>query len=148
MKKMSTSNFAYKWGHNFELKLQPPSPIFAWSMRWPVWPDWEIYWTLGNFSKPLATINLPKSPTFLGNFFKVVKIYHFSNKIIFVQLLWTFGNFLMVTLFVTKFVLFMDYQKMLQIYVQVPSELSPEMDEDSMIWWVQYPDLLGSAGTA
>ena len=54
----------------------------------------------------------------------------------------------MVTLFVTKFVLFMDYQKMLQIYVQVPSELSPEMDEDSMIWWVQYPDLLGSAGTA
>ena len=29
-----------------------------------VWPDWAIYWTLGNFSKPLATINLPKSPTF------------------------------------------------------------------------------------
>ena len=27
-----------------------------------------IYWTYGNFSKPLATINLPKSPTFLGNF--------------------------------------------------------------------------------
>ena len=33
-----------------------------------VWPDWVIYWTLGNFSKPLATINLPKSPTFLSNF--------------------------------------------------------------------------------
>ena len=29
----------------------------------------QIYWTLGNFSKPLAAINLPKSPTFLGNFF-------------------------------------------------------------------------------
>ena len=39
----------------------------------PVWPDWAIYWTLGNFSKPLAIINLPKSPTFLGNFCKGVK---------------------------------------------------------------------------
>ena len=26
-----------------------------------VWPDWAIYWTLGNFSKLLETINLPKS---------------------------------------------------------------------------------------
>ena len=47
-----------------------------WRKR-PVWPDWAIFWTLGNFSKPLATINLPKSPTFLGNFCKGVKIYHF-----------------------------------------------------------------------
>ena len=38
-----------------------------------VWPDWTIYWTLGNFLKPLATINLPKSPIFLGNFCKGVK---------------------------------------------------------------------------
>ena len=30
--------------------------------------------------KPLATINLPKSLTFLGNFCKGVKIYHFSSK--------------------------------------------------------------------
>ena len=37
----------------------PPTPI-----PWPVWPDWAIYWTFGNFLKPLATINLPKSPTF------------------------------------------------------------------------------------
>ena len=44
-----------------------------------VWPDWAIYWTLGYFLKPLATINLPKSPTFLGNFCKGVKIYHFSS---------------------------------------------------------------------
>ena len=34
----------------------------------PVWPDWAIYLTLGKFLKPLATINLPKSPTFLGQF--------------------------------------------------------------------------------
>ena len=24
---------------------------------YPVWPGWAIYWTLGNFLKPLATIN-------------------------------------------------------------------------------------------
>ena len=54
--------------------------------RWglsSVWPDWAIYWTLGKFSKPLATINLPKSPTFLGNFCKGVKIFDFSSEIIF-----------------------------------------------------------------
>ena len=32
---------------------------------------------LGNFLKSLATANLPKSPIFLGNFCKGVKIYHF-----------------------------------------------------------------------
>ena len=26
------------------------------SAVWPVWPDWAIYYTLGNFSKPLVTI--------------------------------------------------------------------------------------------
>ena len=45
------------------------------------------FWILGNFSKPLATINLPNSPTFLGNFCKGVKNYHFSSEIIFGQLL-------------------------------------------------------------
>ena len=44
------------------------------------------FWTWCNFSKPLATINLPKYPTFLGNFCKGVKIYHFSSEIIFGQL--------------------------------------------------------------
>ena len=37
---------------------------------------------LGNFLRPLATINLPKSLTFLWNFCKAVKIYHFSSEII------------------------------------------------------------------
>ena len=55
--------------------------------------DWAIFCTLGNFLMPLATINLAKSPTFLGNFCKVVKIYHICSGIIFGQLLWTFGNF-------------------------------------------------------
>ena len=45
-----------------------------------VWPDWAIFGTLGNFLKPLATINLPKPPTFLGNFCKGVKIYLFLGK--------------------------------------------------------------------
>ena len=52
-----------------------------------VWPDWAIYWTSGNFLKPLATINLPQSPSFLGNFCKGVKINQFSCEIIFGQLL-------------------------------------------------------------
>ena len=51
-----------------------------------VWPDLAIYWTLGNFLKPLATINLPKSPKFLHNLCKGVKIYHFLSEIIFGQL--------------------------------------------------------------
>ena len=63
-----------------------------------VWPDWAIYWTLGNFLKPLATNLLSKSSTFLGNFCKDVEIYHFSSEIIFKQLLKTFGDFFLVTL--------------------------------------------------
>ena len=39
----------------------------------------------GQFLKPLATLNFPKSPTFLSNFCKGVKIYHFSSEIIFGQ---------------------------------------------------------------
>ena len=38
-----------------------------------MWPDWAIYFTLGNFSKPVATIILAKLPTFLAIFVKVLK---------------------------------------------------------------------------
>ena len=55
--------------------------------RESVWPDWVIYCTLGNFAKPMATIILPKSPTFLGNFCKCVKTFHFYSEVIFGQLL-------------------------------------------------------------
>ena len=41
----------------------------------------------GQFFKALATINLPKSPTFLGNACKDVKIFNFSSDFIFGQLL-------------------------------------------------------------
>ena len=48
---------------------------------------------LGNFLKPLPTINLLKSSTFLGNFCNDVQIYHFSSEIIFGHLLMTFSDF-------------------------------------------------------
>ena len=53
-------------------------------------------WT--TFHSPLATISLPKSPTFLGNFYKDVKILNFYIKIIFGQLLLTFWRLFLVTL--------------------------------------------------
>ena len=53
----------------------------------------------GQVLKPLATISLPKSTTFLETIFaEVSKSLHFSSGIIFGQLLWTFCNFLLVTL--------------------------------------------------
>ena len=63
-----------------------------------VWPGWAIYCTLGNFLNPLATIILPKLPTFLSNFWKGVKSFDFSCEIIFGQFLLTFGDYLLVTL--------------------------------------------------
>ena len=42
----------------------------------------RFIWTLGNYSKPLPTINLPKSPSYLGNFCKGVKIFNFSSETI------------------------------------------------------------------
>ena len=48
-----------------------------------------IFWTLRKFLKPLATIILLKFLTFLGNFCKCIKIYHFSSEIIYGQL-WRF----------------------------------------------------------
>ena len=47
----------------------------------------------GQLLKPMATILLPKSPAFLGNYFKGVKIYHISSEIVFEQHLLTFGDF-------------------------------------------------------
>ena len=41
----------------------------------------------GPLFKDFSTINYPKSPTFVGNFCRGVKIYHFSSEIIFGQIL-------------------------------------------------------------
>ena len=43
----------------------------------------------------------PNQPTLLGNFCKGVKVIHFSSEITFGQLLWTFGDFYLVTLLTT-----------------------------------------------
>ena len=51
-----------------------------------VWPGWAIYYTLGNFSKLVATIILPKMPTFKEIFVKVSKSFNFSREIVFGQL--------------------------------------------------------------
>ena len=49
-----------------------------------LWPDLAIYCTLGNFSKSVTPIILPKLPThILGNFCKGVKIFQLSCEIIF-----------------------------------------------------------------
>ena len=53
-----------------------------------VWLGRVIFCTLGNHSKQVAIIILPKSLTLLGNFCKGVKIIHFSIEIIFGQLLY------------------------------------------------------------
>ena len=75
-------NHKAQWRPNhFVISCESFFPFSA-SLR-PVWPDWAMYWTLGKFLKPLATINFPKSPTLLAIFCKVVKIYHFSSEIIF-----------------------------------------------------------------
>ena len=66
-------------------KWSPSSHFVVWVIT--VWSDWAIYWILGNFSKSVASIILPKLPTFLGNFCKGVKNFNFSREIIFGQLL-------------------------------------------------------------
>ena len=48
---------------------------------------WRFFALWATFLKPLATINLHKSLTFLCIFCKGVKIYHFSSAFIFGQLL-------------------------------------------------------------
>ena len=90
---MFQQNFFYRNKLNFEiLRLNNNSSLAT------VWPVWAIYFTWGNFLKPLAITNMSKSPTFKGNFCKGVKIWHFSSEIIFGQLLETFGNFFLVYL--------------------------------------------------
>ena len=54
--------------------------LTASNQRRAVCPDLAILCTLGNHSKLVATIILPKSPTLWGNFAKGVKIIHFLVK--------------------------------------------------------------------
>ena len=61
---MSTLDFEL-FNHRF------PDLIQSYYWPQPVRPNWSIYWTLGNFLKPLATIDSPKSPILSGIFVKV-----------------------------------------------------------------------------
>ena len=66
--------------HNFD-NLTVPFPDLVpgkQTVFLAIWPDWAIYWTLGNFLKLLATINFPKSPTFLGNFLRCQNLSFFQ----------------------------------------------------------------------
>ena len=41
-----------KWRVSFQRKKENlGAQISNYYLEWPVWPDWAIYWTLGNFSK-------------------------------------------------------------------------------------------------
>ena len=55
------------------------STVDIWAQLQPVWPDWAIFCTLGNHSKPVVII-LPKLPTLFRNFCKGVKIIIFLLK--------------------------------------------------------------------
>ena len=63
---------------------------------------WQFIEILGKFLKPLATINLPKSPTFLGNFCKGVKTFNFSHEII-LGIFIDIWRFFLVTLILANF---------------------------------------------
>ena len=88
---------------------------------------------LGNLLDFLATINLPKSLTFLSNFCKGVKIYRFSSAIIFGQLLQTFGDFFLITLVITGILIV--YLRSLQTPTQFYTTNKCENDPSGMQHW-------------
>ena len=91
-----------------------------------MWPDWAIFSTLGNHSKPVPTIILPKSPTLLGNFCKGVKIIHFSSEIIFRETFIDFWRFLFghtavshlnyIPIFLIVFIYWMFTRKLVHVW--------------------------------
>ena len=68
-----------KWLHHLQR-----STTYTWMA--PVWPYWAIFCTLGNFIKACGNNNLAQIAHILRQFFKGVKIFHFSCEIF-------FGNF-------------------------------------------------------
>ena len=49
------------------------------SLSLSVWPDWAIYYTLGNFSKLVAPLFCSNRPDFWEIFVKAVKMFHFQK---------------------------------------------------------------------
>ena len=94
-----------------------PSPCQPLCHSLSVWPDWAIYLTLGNFLKPLATINLSKSPTFLGNFCMCLKIYYFSSESILGNFYRHLAIFFLVTLLFIYTQLIFSHSILLSFFV-------------------------------
>ena len=97
-----------------------------------VLPDLAIYWTLGKFLKPLATIHLSKSRTVLGNFCEVVKICHISREIIFGQLLYRhlaifFCSHCLRSMWHLKFCYPKQYLLEVSLVYQCPVSIKPKM---------------------
>ena len=84
-----------------------------------VWPDWAIYILWATFQSPWQQLFCPNRQHILGNFYKGVKIFHFTREILFGQLLWTFGNFLLVTLFIINTVC---YHQLISMYRVVSTQ--------------------------
>ena len=76
-----------------------------------MWPDWVIYWTLGNFSKLLASINLSKSRTFYAIFVKVSKSLIFAVVCCWKQIIWlSFG----IKMFIFSLTLLINFLEICQ----------------------------------
>ena len=73
-------NQPWCWKFMSSQKSKPQTSLQRHSNSGALWPELAIFCTLGNFLKPWETINLPKSPTFLDNFCKGVKIFNFLVK--------------------------------------------------------------------
>ena len=68
--------FKNEWNEMLADNLFPPTTTTLVA----VWPDWAIYYNLANFSKPVATMILPKLPTLYSIFVKVLKSFIFLVK--------------------------------------------------------------------
>ena len=78
--RMSSDLFSWLLLHPFSRKRKKTIPFSALIGVTSSVTSLGDLWDFGHVLKPLATINLPRSPTFLGNFCKGVKIYSFQVK--------------------------------------------------------------------
>ena len=92
-----SSNASIRPKQHFGFETEMSSRLIAKNVRFIYHCSVTILCDLLHFGQLFQTL-----PTFLGNFCKGVKILHFSGEIVFGQLLSTFGNFLLVTLFIRQ----------------------------------------------
>ena len=107
--------------------LRTPFDRFFYHFASPsMWPDWAIYCTLDNFSKPVATIIFPKSHTFFGNFCNGVKIFHISSEIIFgapfIDIWWLFLLVMLISVVVKISFCFSIWFSILSFFRKISTE--------------------------